>query len=438
MKLRTQLVIASFLLSIVPLSAIVGYSYVSSRDAVEAAYKREAASLSKQMETRLAALRTDLEQRLAEVSALPLHDFGENTRSAVVRNVLAEMGDAASIVDSLEIQPFEQADQNRDEEDTPVPAAAAPAPHPKPNAKAMPAPQVARAEPPAPPPPREPIFIPIPASPVVARFTWSDEQKAQLKEITRLGMKLGNWQGLTPEDREETQKQLRMLQQAFDTSMRKSQAEFQKQIAASEQAREARDKEREARDERRAAAEEAKADADGNEEAAKVPAMVVAAPVARIPAQRVIRRLSVEERQKLRDRQKQATLLFGHRMDSPLRKQGEVVGKVSAQVSMPEVLKRVLGSGAERDEIAFAVDRDNNVYTRTPEDKTTRRASESSIAFGTSARSTTSRTGSSRSTSIRRAVCASAWPGRSAKPSRSCARPRRRISATAWGWSSWR
>ena len=72
-NLRTQLVIASFLLSIMPLSAIVGYSYHSSREAVEAAYRREAATLTRQMETRLASLRTDLERRLAEVSALPLH-----------------------------------------------------------------------------------------------------------------------------------------------------------------------------------------------------------------------------------------------------------------------------------------------------------------------------------------------------------------------------
>src|SRR5256885_10275267 len=105
-KLRTQLVIASFLLSIVPLSAIVGYSYHSSREAVEAAYRREAATLTRQMETRLASLRTDLEQRLAEVSALPLHDLGESTRTAIVSNVMAERGDAGAMLYSLQIQPF--------------------------------------------------------------------------------------------------------------------------------------------------------------------------------------------------------------------------------------------------------------------------------------------------------------------------------------------
>src|SRR5947199_7821775 len=67
----------------------------------------------------------------------------------------------------------------------------------------------------------------------------------------------------------------------------------------------------------------------------------------------------------------QATLLFGHRHQLPLRKKGEVIGKVSAQESTEEVIKRVLGNTAERDEIAFAVDRDGNVYTRTPDDKKT-------------------------------------------------------------------
>jgi len=56
----------------------------------------------------------------------------------------------------------------------------------------------------------------------------------------------------------------------------------------------------------------------------------------------------------INERQRQAALIFGH----PLN-----VGRVSAQVSSEEVIKRVLGRAAERDEIAFAIDRDGNVYT---------------------------------------------------------------------------
>src|ERR1700730_14146505 len=101
MKIRTQLFVASFLLSILPLSAIVGYSYHSSRKALESAYTREAATLTRQMERRLATIRTDVEQRLAEVSSLPLHDLpaGENARNAMMGNIMLAMGDAASVVD---------------------------------------------------------------------------------------------------------------------------------------------------------------------------------------------------------------------------------------------------------------------------------------------------------------------------------------------------
>jgi serine phosphatase RsbU (regulator of sigma subunit) len=49
-----------------------------------------------------------------------------------------------------------------------------------------------------------------------------------------------------------------------------------------------------------------------------------------------------------------------------------VVGHVQAHVSTEEVIRRVLGVESEdRTEIAFALDRDGNLYTRSPEDKQT-------------------------------------------------------------------
>ncbi|MGZ7040059.1 MAG: hypothetical protein ACXVJO_17920, partial [Thermoanaerobaculia bacterium] len=72
MKIRTQLVLAWFVLSILPLSAIVLYSYHSSRHALEGAYQREAQQLTSQMDRRLTSIRTDLDQRLAALSALPI------------------------------------------------------------------------------------------------------------------------------------------------------------------------------------------------------------------------------------------------------------------------------------------------------------------------------------------------------------------------------
>jgi serine phosphatase RsbU (regulator of sigma subunit) len=363
-KIRTQLVIASFLLSILPLSAIVGYTYHSSRQAVEAAYRREAGTLSRQMEARLASLRTDLEQRLAEVSALPLHDLGESTRSAVVTNVLAEMGDAASIVDSFEIQPFT---------------------HPVSMASAEPKPAPSAAPPAAPPPPAEPFVIDVPSPPVAARVRLSDDQRAQLKEITRLGMKLGQWTTLTQREREDTEKQLQTTREAFEKSMQASRGNVVREMAAARTARaDARKRRALERDTNDTKEEQAEAIEDAKEaqqdqaemvqqRAAEAPAAAVAPATAavQVPVMRVVTRLSSQDKERLKERQKQASLLFGHRLDLPLRKKGEVVGHVSAQVSTDEVLKRVLGGTAERDEVAFAVDRDGNVYTRTPDDKKT-------------------------------------------------------------------
>ena len=65
-------------------------------------------------------------------------------------------------------------------------------------------------------------------------------------------------------------------------------------------------------------------------------------------------------------------MLFGQKFNIPLRKEGAIVGHISAQVSTPEVVRRVLGvHGDDADEITFAIDRDNNIYTRTPDDRKT-------------------------------------------------------------------
>lgn len=380
MRIRTQLVIASFLLSILPLTAIVGYSYHTSREAVETAYKREAATLTRQMDTRLASIRTDLEQRLAEVSALPLRDMGESSRRALVGNVMMAMGDAASLVDSLEIHPF---------------------PHPVRVQVAQAAPRAAPVSPPAPPDPSdadpdpdpqfdEAFVIDVPDPPATPRFSWTDEERAQLKEITRISVQLGqNWKSMTPEQREELQKQLKTVQVAFDANMKKTSAEFQKQLEAARKgradARRVRRQERgaekteEARvealeDAHEAAQDRAEIAADAADAAADVQAAakVESAPaVAPVPKVAAVKKITPEEKERLKVRQKQATLLFGHRLNVPLRKEGEVIGRVSAQVSTEEVIKRVLGGTADRDEIAFAVDRDGNVYTRTADDKKT-------------------------------------------------------------------
>src|SRR5213594_3561314 len=101
MKIRTALVLACFLLSVLPLGVIVIYSYYASRRALESAYHAEAARLTAQMDRRLGNIRDVLEQRLAEVSALPNLSNADKEKAPVVGNILMTMGDAASQRESL-------------------------------------------------------------------------------------------------------------------------------------------------------------------------------------------------------------------------------------------------------------------------------------------------------------------------------------------------
>src|SRR5260370_33328285 len=154
MKIRTSLVVACFLLSVLPLGGIVVYSYYSSRAALESAYHAEAGRLTAQMDRRLGNIRDVLEQRLAEVSALPNLSNAEKEKAPVVGNILMTMGDAASLVDSIEIRPMV---------------------HPRPAAAANPAPALVPAVPkrevtvtavvPPPPPPPESLVIDLPRIP---------------------------------------------------------------------------------------------------------------------------------------------------------------------------------------------------------------------------------------------------------------------------------
>src|SRR5688572_20987093 len=102
MRIRTQLILAAFVLAVVPLAAIVTYSYHSSRRALETAYRREADRLTQQMDRRLGAIRAELDQRMTFVSALPLPTSGAPDAG----NIATAMGEAASFVDALEFQPI--------------------------------------------------------------------------------------------------------------------------------------------------------------------------------------------------------------------------------------------------------------------------------------------------------------------------------------------
>jgi len=391
MKIRAQLVLACFLLSVLPLSVIVIYSYRSSRSALESAYRKEADARTRQMDRRLATIRGDLQQRLAEVSALPI-PAGAADRTPDVGNILLTMGDAASLVDSLEIQPMRVAvPQVRPIVQEAVRHAPPANPNAPPGVKqppAAPSPQVADAadgddesdtDTPETAESPEPTVIAIPPAPQLPKFTMSPEQRALINEISTLGTKLGmSAQTMPPEERTAAEKRIQQLQKDLNASLKMTQAQWKEQFDAAQKAREAffaaREQQRVAA---RAARDQAREVERAQREAEKKQAELAhaaPAPAVVTTTENVIvkRKLTEAEKQQLRQRERQATLIFGQKFNVPLRKEGNIVGHISAQVSTPEVVRRVLGVHSDdSDEITFAVDRDNNVYTRTPDDRKT-------------------------------------------------------------------
>ncbi|HEV7488269.1 MAG TPA: SpoIIE family protein phosphatase [Thermoanaerobaculia bacterium] len=386
MKIRAQLVLACFLLSVLPLSVIVVYSYRSSRSALESAYRKEADARTRQMDRRLATIRGDLQQRLAEVSALPM-PAGATDRTPDVGNILITTGDAASLVDSLEIQPMRVAIPAAG---TIVQQAIRHAPRANPNAP----PGVSQPPPPTPPPQAdeaadagdeadinvseapdapEPVVIAIPPPPKLPKFMMSPEQRTLINEISTLGTKLGmSAQTMSPEERIAAEKRIKQLQKDLNASLKATQSQWKEQFDAVEKER---DQYFRARQLQREDALAARSQARVAERAQRDTAPVAgAAPAVATTTEAIIikHKLTDAEKQQLRQHERQATLLFGQKFNFPLRKEGTIVGHISAQVSTPEVVRRVLGvHGDDADEITFAVDRDSNVYTRNPDDRKT-------------------------------------------------------------------
>ncbi|HSN87304.1 MAG TPA: SpoIIE family protein phosphatase [Thermoanaerobaculia bacterium] len=112
MKIRTQLAAAFLLLAILPLTGIVLYSYVSSLRAVRRAAEVEAGSLTREMDGRMAAIRTELGQGLARVGRLSpgelltMAESGREGRPAPeLGRLVRGFGEAAPLLQSVEFIP---------------------------------------------------------------------------------------------------------------------------------------------------------------------------------------------------------------------------------------------------------------------------------------------------------------------------------------------
>lgn len=347
MKIRTQLVLAFFLLAIVPLSGIVLYSYVSSLAAVRGAVAEESRALTDEMDGRLASVRHNLDLRFANLAEVPFAALLEpgaeggaapaDVEPLVDRLVLA-MGDVAPLVESLEFVP-------------------APAPRPPEAADLaglaaasgrVPAPPAVAAVPPIPPVPgtvrlgelHDPelgaVVIDVPRILAQVRAAIPVQEAAGggreggLDEEAALGLAT-EVLGIVAESLAVEQERLEL---EIERAVEGAAPIPQERLAGLE----------------RALVEKAEAQR-------KIAADLRGAIEAK-------RRLPDDRRREIEERRKEQKLLLGGEFRVPVTEDGEVVGHVKACVASKNVLREVLLASVRGDgEVPFAIDREGNLHT---------------------------------------------------------------------------
>ncbi len=378
MRIRTQLILAAFVLAVVPLAAIVTYSYHSSHRALESAYRVEASRLTQEMDSRLATIRNELDQRLQFVSALPLPS-GQSGGDA--GNIVTVMGDAASFVDALDFEPMRvdvhagllppppdpqdeaveheepAEDAGEPAEETPRAAAAAPAP---------------------PSPPVAPVVIDLPPVPDMPRFVMSEQQKELVTEIARLGARLAK-EDLPADERQDIREELKASQDELRRVVEADREQFHAEMREVQAAR--RERRRIEREIRAQAGQVAPvpsapavAVAPTTAKVAPAPANAAKAAASQKPAAKkttkvIVRGATEKDLQRAADTAKKTALLLGRSFEAPVRQQGELVGQLTARISPDQVVRRILGSAADRSEIPFAIDREGTLYTRNDDER---------------------------------------------------------------------
>src|SRR3954463_13170500 len=109
MKIRTQLVLAFLLLAVVPLAGIVLYSYYSSLRAVRRATETEARTLTREMNGRLAVIKSELGRGVERMGDVPLQAVvraaKEGKPDPDLDRMVRGFGEAAPLLRALEFVP---------------------------------------------------------------------------------------------------------------------------------------------------------------------------------------------------------------------------------------------------------------------------------------------------------------------------------------------
>lgn len=109
MKLRFKLILAFLLLSVVPLSGVIVYSYLNSQRAVRLAVETEAQMMADEMSRRLEGVRNDLSRQMDRLSQLPFRTIlggkgpsPDLRKDPVVAELMKRMGEEDVLFESLE------------------------------------------------------------------------------------------------------------------------------------------------------------------------------------------------------------------------------------------------------------------------------------------------------------------------------------------------
>ncbi|HVR42415.1 MAG TPA: SpoIIE family protein phosphatase [Thermoanaerobaculia bacterium] len=368
MRIRTRLILAFLLLSVVPLTGIVLYSYLSSQKAVRAAQQLEAEEMARQMDRRVADVRKEVGERVARLGDLPLGRLvqeagGDGITDPVAAQIVAEIGDAAPFVESIEFMP---ADLGPPREAEMLAEASSEAPRP---------PGVPRSSPVAPAPPTPApagtgVVVPSPPTPPVPPVIVIDVDEI-LREVAETlerqgiagseamgegsgGERIGEAAAKIASARVGlSEEELRKFEQQMEQFSREMEAwgsEVAKrgQVVVEEAAE--REAERTARvlTRVREKAEQIRA-------SDRAPADSAAAS----PAPRATVRPRLESEQG----PDQTRILFGRELQLPVRREGEVVGEIRPRIRAGMLIRSILSMhDRASDEIPFALDSEGNLH----------------------------------------------------------------------------
>src|SRR4030095_13865542 len=103
MSLRSRLIIAFLLLSVVPLSAVTFFTYRSWVDTFESAARREASQSAADIGRRMERITAEVGRRMDRMFVDTPAPIGASGRPSTVRERVAPMlGDAAALVERVE------------------------------------------------------------------------------------------------------------------------------------------------------------------------------------------------------------------------------------------------------------------------------------------------------------------------------------------------